>query len=108
MNQDTSERQKIRVTIRNEARAAVAEALHAAGIDSTWLTQGDYANIELYVTDLQAAIVIDTVLPAVTLQTRGYPDEVVVASLDPHTGLQPCCKQKTIASDKGGMPYAEE
>ncbi len=113
MNQDTREVQKMSITVHSEAGTAVTEALREAGIESIRFmpgnpVQGEHACIELCLTALQAAKVIDTVLPAVTLQTRGYSGEVVVASLGPHTGPQSGCGQETVASGKGETPYATE
>jgi len=113
MNQDTREVQKMSITVHSEAGTAVTEALREAGIESIRLmpgnpVQGEHACIELCLTGLQAAKVIDTVLPTVTLQTRGYSGKVVVASLGPHTGLQSGCRQEAVASGKEETPYATE
>ena len=112
MNQDARELQKMSITICNEARTAVTEALRNAGIGSTRFIPCDakegHINIEFCLTGQQAEKVIDTVLHAATLRARGCPDGVVVASLGPQKGPQPCCKPETIASDRDETPYAEE
>ncbi len=112
MHQNTRELQKMSITICREARTTVTEALRASGIDVTRLipgsTQRDHVSIELCLTGPQAARVIDTILPAVTLRARGCSNEVVITSLDPNTGPQPCCKQDSAAPDRGETPYATE